>query len=76
MGMVKTFQPFLASMRAAGRGALVGIVFDVAGYRRPPGAAPIAPQRQRRFPIWKACASNSPERHQSDHDLPVISQLR
>ena len=38
MGMVKTFQPFLAAMRAAGRGALVGIA-SVAGYRGLPGAA-------------------------------------
>ena len=37
-GMVKTFQPFLASMRAAGHGALVGIA-SVAGYRGLPGAA-------------------------------------
>ena len=38
MGMVKTFQPFLAAMRTAGRGALVGIA-SVAGYRGLPGAA-------------------------------------
>ena len=38
MGMVKTFQPFLAAMRAAGRGSLVGIA-SVAGYRGLPGAA-------------------------------------
>ncbi len=37
MGMVKTFQPFLAAMRAARRGALVGIA-SVAGYRGLPGA--------------------------------------
>ena len=37
VGMVKTFQPFLAAMRAAGRGALVGIA-SVAGYRGLPGA--------------------------------------
>jgi short-subunit dehydrogenase len=38
MGLVKTFQPFIASMRAARRGALVGIA-SVAGYRGLPGAA-------------------------------------
>lgn len=38
MGMVKTFQPFLAAMRAAGDGTLVGIA-SVAGYRGLPGAA-------------------------------------
>ncbi len=38
VGMVKTFQPFLAAMRAAGRGSLVGIA-SVAGYRGLPGAA-------------------------------------
>ncbi len=38
MGMVKTFQPFLAAMRAAGHGTLVGIA-SVAGYRGLPGAA-------------------------------------
>jgi short-subunit dehydrogenase len=38
MGMVKTFQPFVAPMRRAGRGALVGIA-SVAGYRGLPGAA-------------------------------------
>lgn len=38
VGMVKTFQPFLAAMRAAGGGALVGIA-SVAGYRGLPGAA-------------------------------------
>ena len=38
VGMVKTFQPFLAAMRAAGQGALVGIA-SVAGYRGLPGAA-------------------------------------
>ena len=38
MGMVKTFQPFVAPMRAAGRGTLVGIA-SVAGYRGLPGAA-------------------------------------
>jgi len=40
VGMVKTFQPFLAAMRAAGSGALVGIA-SVAGYRGLPGAAAI-----------------------------------
>lgn len=38
MGMVKTFQPFVAPMRQAGHGALVGIA-SVAGYRGLPGAA-------------------------------------
>jgi len=38
VGMVKTFQPFLAAMRAAGGGALVGIA-SVAGYRGLPGAS-------------------------------------
>jgi short-subunit dehydrogenase len=35
--MVQTFQPFLAAMRAAGRGRLVGIA-SVAGIRGLPGA--------------------------------------
>jgi len=38
MGIVKTFQPFVANMRKAGKGALVGIA-SVAGYRGLPGAA-------------------------------------
>ena len=38
MGMVKTFQPFVAAMRTKGRGKLVGIA-SVAGYRGLPGAA-------------------------------------
>lgn len=38
MGMVQTFQPFVAAMRTAGRGKLVGIA-SVAGYRGLPGAA-------------------------------------
>lgn len=38
IGMVNTFQPFLASMREAGRGTLVGIA-SVAGYRGLPGGA-------------------------------------
>jgi short-subunit dehydrogenase len=38
IGMVKTFQPFLAPMRRARAGALVGIA-SVAGYRGLPGAA-------------------------------------
>jgi short-subunit dehydrogenase len=38
LGMVNTFQPFIASMRTAGRGTLVGIA-SVAGYRGLPGAA-------------------------------------
>ena len=38
VGIVKTFQPFVAAMRAAGRGTLVGIA-SVAGYRGLPGAA-------------------------------------
>jgi len=38
VGMVKTFQPFIAAMRTAGRGSLVGIS-SVAGYRGLPGAA-------------------------------------
>ena len=38
VGMVQTFQPFIAAMRDAGRGALVGIA-SVAGYRGLPGAA-------------------------------------
>jgi short-subunit dehydrogenase len=38
MGLVKTFQPFIAGMRAARRGTLVGIA-SVAGYRGLPGAA-------------------------------------
>jgi short-subunit dehydrogenase len=38
LGMVNTFQPFIAAMRASGRGTLVGIA-SVAGYRGLPGAA-------------------------------------
>jgi hypothetical protein len=38
IGMINTFQPFLADMRAAGRGSLVGIA-SVAGYRGLPGGA-------------------------------------
>jgi short-subunit dehydrogenase len=38
IGMVNTFQPFLAGMRAARRGHLVGIA-SVAGYRGLPGSA-------------------------------------
>lgn len=37
-GLVNTFQPFLAAMRAARRGTLVGIA-SVAGYRGLPGGA-------------------------------------
>jgi short-subunit dehydrogenase len=37
LGIVHTFQPFLAAMRAAGHGALVGIA-SVAGFRGLPGA--------------------------------------
>ena len=37
VGMVKTFQPFVARMRERGQGALVGIA-SVAGYRGLPGA--------------------------------------
>lgn len=37
IGMVNTFQPFLACMRDAGRGTLAGIA-SVAGYRGLPGA--------------------------------------
>lgn len=38
LGMVKTFQPFVAAMRAAQRGTLVGIA-SVAGFRGLPGAS-------------------------------------
>jgi len=38
MGLVNTFQPFIATMRAAGRGTLVGIA-SVAGFRGLPGSA-------------------------------------
>ena len=38
LGMVNTFQPFIAAMRAVGGGSLVGIA-SVAGYRGLPGAA-------------------------------------
>lgn len=37
LGMVKTFQPFVDAMRAAGRGRLVGIA-SVAGFRGLPGS--------------------------------------
>jgi NAD(P)-dependent dehydrogenase (short-subunit alcohol dehydrogenase family) len=37
LGAVKTFQPFVAAMRAAGRGRLVGIA-SVAGFRGLPGS--------------------------------------
>ena len=37
MGVVKTFQPFLSTMRAAGSGTLVGVA-SVAGFRGLPGA--------------------------------------
>ena len=37
LGMVKTFQPFVAAMRAAKRGTLVGVA-SVAGFRGLPGA--------------------------------------
>jgi short-subunit dehydrogenase len=38
LGMVKTFQPFVAQMRDAGHGTLVGIA-SVAGFRGLPGAS-------------------------------------
>lgn len=38
LGMVQTFQPFVAAMRTAGRGTLVGIA-SVAGFRGLPGAS-------------------------------------
>jgi hypothetical protein len=38
LGIVKTFQPFVAAMRAAQRGTLVGIA-SVAGFRGLPGAS-------------------------------------
>ena len=38
LGMVKTFQPFVAAMRAAKQGTLVGIA-SVAGFRGLPGAS-------------------------------------
>jgi hypothetical protein len=38
IGVVNTFQPFVAAMRQAGRGSLVGIA-SVAGYRGLPGGA-------------------------------------
>jgi NAD(P)-dependent dehydrogenase (short-subunit alcohol dehydrogenase family) len=38
LGMVKTFQPFIAAMRASQRGTLVGIA-SVAGFRGLPGAS-------------------------------------
>lgn len=38
MGLVKTFQPFVAAMRASGKGTLVG-VSSVAGFRGLPGAS-------------------------------------
>ena len=37
LGMVKTFQPFVAAMRTAGHGKLVGIA-SIAGFRGLPGA--------------------------------------
>lgn len=37
LGMVQTFQPFIAAMRAAGQGTLAGIA-SVAGFRGLPGA--------------------------------------
>jgi len=37
LGMIKLFQPFVAAMRAAGKGTLVGIA-SVAGFRGLPGA--------------------------------------
>jgi NAD(P)-dependent dehydrogenase (short-subunit alcohol dehydrogenase family) len=37
LGMVHTFHPFVAAMRDAGRGALVGIA-SVAGFRGLPGS--------------------------------------
>jgi NAD(P)-dependent dehydrogenase (short-subunit alcohol dehydrogenase family) len=45
LGMVATFQPFVAPMRARG-GRLVGIA-SVAGIRGLPGAGPTAPRRRR-----------------------------
>lgn len=38
LGMAKTFQPFIAALRATGQGSLAGIA-SVAGYRGLPGAA-------------------------------------
>lgn len=38
LGMVKTFQPFVAAMRETGQGSLVGIA-SVAGFRGLPGAS-------------------------------------
>ena len=57
LGMVKVFHPFLAAMREAKRGTLVGIA-SVAGFRGLPSQVPIRHQKRRRFRIWKACESN------------------
>ena len=58
IGMVATFQPFIAPMRAAGRGALVGIA-SVAGFRGLPGAGAYSGSRPRPSPISRAFASSS-----------------
>jgi len=57
LGMVKTFQPFVAAMREAHQGTLVGIA-SVAGFRGLPGRVPILPPSPPPSPIWNRCASS------------------
>ena len=57
MGLAATFHPFVAPMRAAGRGTLVGVA-SMTGIRGLPGHAPTAPARPPSSPTARVCAAN------------------
>ena len=68
LGMVNTFQPFMAPMRARGEGKLVGIA-SVAGFRGLPGATA--------YSASKDCASSCTARGStSSRSAPATSRRR
>ena len=76
LGVVHTFQPFVAGMMAARHGTLVGIA-SVAGFRGLPGAGRIRLRRPRQSTISKACASSSSEAgSKSSRSVPASSPRR
>lgn len=54
LGMVKTFQLFVAPMRAAQQGTLVGIA-SVAGFRGLPGASAYSASKAAAISYWNPC---------------------
>jgi hypothetical protein len=74
VGLVHTFAPFVAAMRTAGRGALVGIA-SIAGFRGLPGSGAYSASKAAAIAVSRESAHRAAgERRRRAHDLPRLHQ--